>query len=264
MPYAVSRGRVGRKKRTLGQCCGRRIRRKAKPTRPQAQKRKRMEVFETADGSHSIFSAQYGVSYHSKYGAIQETQHVFINAGLRLKAIVQSDIRILDIGFGTGLNALMTALEAQKRNLSIDYTAVEAFPVSAAIAAGLNYPEVLPDEPDAAELLEALHAAPWGGRVAITPDFMLEKLHCTFQELALPAVYDLVYFDAFAPTAQPELWTEEVLGIMYRALKPDGVLTTYCAKGEVKRTLKRLGFKVERLPGPPGKREMTRAVKIVA
>lgn len=220
-----------------------------------------MEVFETADGSHSIYSEQYGVSYHSKYGAIQETQHVFINAGLRLKALVQSEIRILDIGFGTGLNALMTALEAQKRNLAIQYTAVEAYPVSLEMAAGLNYAEVLPNEEGVADWLAALHEAPWGQRTAISPDFELEKLHCTFQELALPAVYDLVYFDAFAPTAQPELWTEEVLGIMYAALKPDGVLTTYCAKGEVKRTLKRLGFKVERLPGPPGKREMTRAVK---
>lgn len=220
-----------------------------------------MKVFETADGSHSIFSEQFGVSYHSKYGAIQETQHVFINAGLRLKAIIQKEISVLDIGFGTGLNALMTCLEAQKRNLNVHYTAVEAFPISLETAHALNYSDVLP-EAEVKDIFIKIHEAEWGSTVSITENFTITKLKKQFQELNFQGVFDLVYFDAFAPSAQPELWETPVMTIMYNALKTDGVLTTYCAKGDVKRTMKAIGFKVERLPGPPGKREMTRAVKI--
>ena len=219
-----------------------------------------MKIIETADGSHSIFSEQFGVSYHSKYGAVQETQHVFINAGLRLKAIVQKDISIIDIGFGTGLNALMTCLEAQKRNLNIQYTAIEAFPISLETAQSLNYAEILP-EVEVQDIFNKIHEANWGETVAITDNFTITKLKKEFQELDFQDEFDLVYFDAFAPSSQPELWETPVMTIMYNALRSEGVLTTYCAKGDVKRTMKAIGFKVERLPGPPGKREMTRAMK---
>lgn len=218
------------------------------------------KIFETADGSHSIYSEQFGVSYHSKYGAIQETQHVFIDAGLRLKAILQSKIDILEIGFGTGLNALVTCLEATKRNLKVHYTAVEAFPISLEIATSLNYGEVIKDAA-ANDIFMKMHEANWGETIQITEHFILTKLQKKFEELTFQSAYDIIYFDAFAPSAQPELWKTPVLKIMYDALRPTGVLTTYCAKGEVKRTMKAIGFKIERLPGPPGKREMTRAVK---
>lgn len=222
-----------------------------------------MDIFITADGSHSIFSEQYGVSYHSKYGAVQETKHVFIDAGLRLKAILKSDIKILDIGFGTGLNALMTLLEAQKRNLKIQYTAVEAYPISLETAQQLNYHETLSDENVQSVFLK-LHQSDWDTKTQVNDNFTLLKLNKRFENLQLSPQFDIVYFDAFAPSAQPELWTADILKIMYDSLLPDGILTTYCAKGDVKRALKSIGFKVEKLQGPPGKREMTRAIKVVS
>ncbi len=223
-------------------------------------------LFETKDGSHSIFSAQHGVSYHSKYGAIQETEHVFINAGLRMKAVLQRDISVLGIGFGTGLNAFMTYLEAQKRNLSIQYIGVEAFPVDMETVQILNYPQQLQAE-ETADIFLQMHRTP-----ANTPTllnhfedvsaFEFTRLEQTFETLTFENQFDIIYYDAFAPSAQPELWETPILQKMYDALKADGIFVTYCAKGEFKRTLKAIGFTVERLPGPPGKREMTRALKI--
>lgn len=217
-------------------------------------------IFTTQDGSHSIQSEQFGVSYHSKYGAIQETHHVFINAALRMKAIVQSEISILEIGFGTGLNAYMTWLEGNRQHLTINYTGVEAYPIALDTAQSLNYTELLKVSPDNDVFLK-MHHQPWNTEEAITENFKFKKLNCQFQELVAHNEFDIIYFDAFAPTAQPELWEHAIFEIMYNALKPSGVLTTYCAKGVVKRTMKAVGFKVEKLPGPPGKREMTRAIK---
>ncbi len=218
-------------------------------------------IFETQDGSHSIFSEEFKVSYHSKYGAVRETQHVFIDAALRFKAVLKKDIRILEMGFGTGLNALMTYLEAQKKNLYIDYTTVEAYPISDAQVKLLNYNEVLRVSEVDEHCLRRLHAAPWNMKYAINDSFTLLKLNTLFEAVEFQEQFDIIYFDAFAPNAQPHLWEEPLLKKMYDALLPEGILTTYCAKGEVKRTLKAVGFEVECLQGPPGKREMTRAVK---
>lgn len=217
-------------------------------------------LFETSDGSHSLFSGQYGVSYHSKHGAIQETQHVFINAALRLKALTQQNIHILEIGFGTGLNAYMTLLEAHKRNLAIQYTAIEAYPISSQQASELNYSTLLKDEKFQAHFLQ-MHTANWATTLPITEQFQFIKHQIKFEEIDFSNQFDIIYFDAFAPNSQPELWEADVLGAMYKALKKDGVLVTYCAKGVVKRTLKAIGFQIEALKGPPGKREMTRAIK---
>jgi len=218
------------------------------------------KLFQTQDGSHSIFSEQFGVSYHSKYGAIQETQHVFIDAALRFKALVQKDIAILDIGFGTGLNAYMTLLEATQRGLSIDYTGYEAFPISLAEAQLLNYPNLLSAADLSAQFLQ-LHEVAWNEVIPINPNFRFQKCLQSFETIDAQAAYDIIYFDAFAPNAQPELWEAPLLTQMYQALKQGGVLVTYCAKGVVKRTLKSVGFQIESLKGPPGKREMTRATK---
>ena len=218
-------------------------------------------LFETQDGSHSIFSEKYGVSYHSKYGAIQETQHVFINAGLRLKAVEQFDISILDIGFGTGLNAFMTFLESEKRGLTIDYTGVEAYPIAIEVAKKLNYATQI-QQPENQRILNTIHEIEWERATAINEYFRLTKVQKKFEELDYNNQFDVIYFDAFAPTAQPELWEIPLLTSMYNALKDNGILVTYCAKGQFKRDLKAIGFIVEAIPGPPGKREMTRALKL--
>lgn len=217
-------------------------------------------IFETQDGSHSIFSEQHGVSYHSKYGAIQESRHVFIEAGLYYKMPGREEVSILEIGLGTGLNAFMTGLEAERREIQINYVAAEAFPISLDEAQELNYPEQL-QVPDWRDRFLNIHAFNWAETHQLSPYFKFCKLHRSFEDLAFDAAFDIIYFDAFAPGAQPELWEPPVMQIMYRALRPGGVLTTYCAKGSVKRTMRSLGFEVEALPGPPGKREMTRAHK---
>ncbi|MEM7102596.1 MAG: tRNA (5-methylaminomethyl-2-thiouridine)(34)-methyltransferase MnmD [Bacteroidota bacterium] len=216
----------------------------------------------TADGSHSILSDKFGVSYHSIHGALQETQHVFINAGLKLKALTSPSVSILDIGFGTGLNAFATILEARRRNLTVYYHAVEAFPLEFSVISGLNYPALLGGEEET-NLFESLHTSEWGAPLMLSDTFTLFKDLSLFQELEVNKSFDLIYYDAFAPSAQPELWEEPILSKMYELLGPDGVLVTYCAKGVFKRTLKAVGFTVEALPGPPGKREMTRAIKLV-
>jgi len=218
------------------------------------------KLFETSDGSHSLFSGQYGVSYHSKHGAVQETQHVFINAALRLKALTQQDLHILDIGFGTGLNAYMTLFEAAKRNLKITYTAIEAYPISLDQATQLNYSQLLKKEAFQSTFLK-MHGDNWGENLLLNDHFQFTKFQKKFEDLAFDNQFDIIYFDAFAPNSQPELWGEDILSAMYKALKPEGVMTTYCAKGVVKRTLKAVGFEIEALKGPPGKREMTRAIK---
>jgi tRNA U34 5-methylaminomethyl-2-thiouridine-forming methyltransferase MnmC len=219
-----------------------------------------LRIFETQDGSHSILSEKYGVSYHSKYGAIQETQHVFIDAALRPKALSQKGISILGIGFGTGLNAFMTYLEAEKYQWKINYVGIEAFPISIEEAHQLNYPETLNQPNKAADFLK-MHESNWSKLVDFSDYFKLEKRKMLFQEIDFQNQFDVIYFDAFAPTAQPELWEPTIMQKMYNALKKDGILVTYCAKGVVKRTLKGVGFVVESLKGPPGKREMTRAIK---
>jgi len=220
-----------------------------------------LEIFETQDGSHSVLSRQFGVSYHSKYGAIQETQHVFIEAGLFQQALKKSELTILDVGFGTGLNAYLTLLESQKKSLSIRYEAVEKFPMPEDQVEQLNFTERIPTTEEEKNWFAALHRSTWGDWQTITPGFEMRKHQMDIQSVDFVDQFDIIYYDAFAPTAQPELWEEPVMERMQRALVPGGILVTYCAKGAFKRALKGLGFEVETLQGPPGKREMTRAVK---
>jgi len=215
------------------------------------------EIFITADGSTSIHLPDWDEQYHSKHGAIQEAYHVFIRSGLDL---FQDELAILEIGFGTGLNAFITLLEAEKRKLTIDYVGVEAYPVVMGEVAKLNYPKEL-NVLAKANLFADLHKSPWEEKTVITPNFTLEKQQLHFEDITIQNEFDLIYFDAFGARVQPELWTETIFQAMYNALKPQGFLVTYSAKGSVRRAMQAVGFEVERLSGPPGKREMLRARK---
>ncbi|MBK8966285.1 MAG: tRNA (5-methylaminomethyl-2-thiouridine)(34)-methyltransferase MnmD [Lewinellaceae bacterium] len=219
-----------------------------------------MAIFVTQDGSHSVFTEKYGISYHSKYGAVTESAHVFIDAGLRFKAVVQQEIAILEVGFGTGLNAFMTWLEAERRNLHVQYAGIEAYPITAGDAETLNFTAQL-DVPNRQTDFMRLHQCAWERNIKLSEHFSLHKKKIRLEAFRTTRRFDLIYFDAFAPQAQPELWTERILGLMYKVLKPEGALVTYCAQGAFKRTLKKVGFEVEGLEGPPGKREMTRGLK---
>lgn len=219
-------------------------------------------IFLTQDGSPSLFHERLGVSYHSKYGAWRETQHVFIDAGLRLAALDQPNLSILDVGFGTGLNAYATFQLAQQQTYTLDYVALEAYPLDRSTLAELDYPNRLGWQSRERKLWDDLHAASWDAAIPFssgTTPHTLHKRRAYLEDLAEVNRFDLVYYDAFAPEAQPELWTAERFAQVARALRAGGILVTYCAKGQVKRDLRAVGFDVEALPGPPGKREMTRA-----
>jgi tRNA U34 5-methylaminomethyl-2-thiouridine-forming methyltransferase MnmC len=219
-----------------------------------------IKVITTQDGSHSLFSEQFGENYHSKYGAIQESMHVFIEAGLFYKFKMQDDVSVLGIGFGSGLNAFLTYLETVKRQKSVYYEAIEAYPVPVEEAAKLNFPELLESQ-DQKHIFDYMHQSDWEKEHKFSTQFIFKKSLNKFENIVAEDKFDLIFFDAFAPSTQPELWEPPVLSIMYKALKSGGIFVTYSAKGSVKRNLKALGFALENLPGPPGKREMIRAIK---
>lgn len=212
----------------------------------------------TEDGSDSIYVPALDETYHSKHGAIQESTHVFIENGL-LPSNANDEkghVSILEFGFGTGLNALLSFLFA-KNKVDIDYTTLEKYPIEPKEAAQLNYGQQL----EAVETFEKMVTCEWDTWQSISDTFRLRKIETDFRNYIPDQAFDLLYFDAFAPSKQPELWSIEVLEICYEALHENGIFVTYSAKGQLRRDLKELGFKVERLPGPPGKFEMLRATK---
>ncbi len=219
-----------------------------------------MQIITTQDGSPTIRLKNLGITYHSRYGAVQESQHVFIEAGLYYKAITKKQLNILEVGFGTGLNTFLTYLQLDPLHLTIHYTALDTNPLPEEVYTSLNYATHL-EEPTAHEVFLLLHRCEWETGQAIEEGFTLLKSRQSAEAWKSENTYDLIYFDAFAPTSQPELWTPQVMKNMYDSLLPGGVLVTYCAKSAFKRALKNAGFVVETLPGPPGKREMTRAKK---
>lgn len=216
------------------------------------------KIVTTADGSKTIHISEWDEQYHSKHGAIQEAYHVFIERGLHL--FKEQKISILEIGFGTGLNALITFLEAPKRGLMVDYWGVEAFPVSFEELEQLNYVTELDAQVFQEEFMN-MHRCEWEKAFEISASFTLTKQKKYFSGIDAKNSFDLIYFDAFGARVQPELWTETIFEKMYTALHEGGFLVTYAAKGSVRRALQSVGFTVERLPGPPGKREMLRANK---
>jgi len=218
------------------------------------------EIKITADGSHTIAAAGSGITYHSTHGALQESMHVFINAGLRyVLARNPTALNILEVGLGTGLNALLTLKELAGDTVA-NYHALELHPLPVDIALQLNY-AALPGNEHLAAIFAAIHHSEWGSRVALAQSFLLRKHCCSVLEFESDMPFDLIYYDAFAPADQPELWTQAVFERIFSFTAPGGVLVTYCAKGNVRRALQAAGFAVEKLAGPPGKREMLRATR---
>jgi tRNA U34 5-methylaminomethyl-2-thiouridine-forming methyltransferase MnmC len=210
------------------------------------------------DGSHTVVSEKYNVTYHSMHGAITESKVVFIDSGL--KYLLQKDkssINVFEMGFGTGLNAFMTALWAEKYQIDVSYTSVEAYPILADQYHQLNYGDILGNS----DLFLNIHHSIWQHKTSISPFFNLLKLETTLQDYAPETLFDIIFYDAFGPGAQPELWDADITEKLYQMLSPGGLLVTYCAQGQFRRNLKNAGFIVEKIPGPPGKREMTRALK---
>lgn len=216
------------------------------------------EVIVTSDGSTSIFLPDWNESYHSKHGAIQEAYHVFIQNGLSL--FKGQSVSVLEIGFGTGLNALITFLESQSDCQKIEYTGVEAYPVEISEVQKMNYPNTLNAE-GLETVFRKMHDCKWETPVKISDNFILTKQQKFFHEIADENLFDIIYFDAFGYRVQPELWTENIFLKMFKALKNNGVLVTYACRTPIKKAMLSSGFRVEKLLGPPGKREMLRAFK---
>lgn len=221
------------------------------------------KIITTQDGSSTIHLEEWNEHYHSTHGAIQEANHVYIKTGLFYvqQMFNPAQIHLLEIGFGTGLNAFMTYLETKKNNFSVNYQGVEAYPVSAEEIAQLNYITELNAENEAA-IFTKMQVCEWGKEAVLSKKFTLTKRQQFFDQIEDEAKFNLIYFDAFGARVQPELWTVSIFQKMYKALQKSGVLVTYAAKGSVRRAMQEVGFKVERLQGPPGKREMLRATKI--
>jgi len=216
------------------------------------------EIITTEDGSVTIFLPEMNETYHSKFGAIQEAYHVFIQNGL---AITEGKtISILEIGFGTGLNAFITFLESQKNRQQIYYTGVEAYPVMPEHASQLNYVRQLQAQ-EYADTFNTMHNTNWGKDIALADNFVLNKRNQRFEDINDSDKYDLIYFDAFGYPSQPDLWSEAIFKKMHTALKPNGILVTYACRTVIKKAMIAAGFDTQKLPGPPGKREMLRAFK---
>ena len=212
-----------------------------------------VNIATTKDDSSTLYSNQYKEHYHSTHGALQESEYVFIEKGLNY--FKKNKLVIFEMGFGTGLNAYLTFLRS---NCVVEYDCIETEKLDFSIVEALNYPSLL--EQDKTIFL-SLHQAKWDKDVVVNKDFVLHKYYQDIQLFEFKKEYDLIYFDAFSPRIQPDLWSEETLLKCYDALSNQGLLVTYCAKSEVRRTLQKIGFRVEKCPGPPGKREMLRAFK---
>lgn len=217
----------------------------------------------TGDGSHSIEVPELGVRYHSVHGAIQESRHIFIEAGLNARGGTKGRdvLHIFEMGFGTGLNALLTFIESEKLNQRVHYETIDIVPLTADEVQMLNYCRIL-ERDDLQKIFERLHDCEWGKEIAVSSHFIFKKSKADLVSFQLRGSFDMIFFDAFDPNMQPQLWTEDIFRKVIGILRPGGILTTYSSKGTVRRALQSAGFKVEKIPGPPGKREIVRAIKI--
>ncbi len=222
------------------------------------------EIIKTKDGSDTILIPSQKITYHSIYGAVQESKHVFIEAGLNYflennKEHICPSIKIFEMGFGTGLNALLTLQEAIQHQHKIFYQTIELFPLNENEISLLSYNDIFFDD----KYFHQLHHCDWEKDIAIYPLFIFHKIKNSFLNYSTNQLFNIIYYDAFAPEDQPELWTEEIFAKLFSMLLPKGVLVTYCSKGNVRRALLAAGFSVEKIPGPPHKREMIRARKLI-
>lgn len=220
-----------------------------------------IEFIVTGDGSHSLVNTALNETYHSRHGAMRESQYVFIEQGLKflLKKSSPANVSILEVGFGTGLNAWLTWSESKRLAIKIHYHSLETYPLPPSVWQQLNYVQTDVEKNEFAQL----HASPWGNAIPLSQNFILQKIEQSVQQFDSGArTVNLVYFDAFAPNKQPALWELPILKKVTDMLEPQGVFVTYCAKGQLKRDLRSLGMDVASLPGPPGKREMIRATKL--
>lgn len=215
------------------------------------------KLIKTEDGSHTIFVPELGEHYHSLFGAVSESRHIYIDAGF--KYLQKESVRIIEFGMGTGLNVLLTYQEAMKARRKVHYHAIEKYPLSEFEIENLNLVEkTFCANPD---IFSKIHSLPWGENIYLSGNFTLYKEKADFRKANPPGIFDLVYFDAFAPEVQPKLWTQEMFMRISAITEKGSVLTTYSAKGSIRRNLQAAGFSVEKLPGPMGKREITRALR---
>ena len=214
-------------------------------------------IIKTADGSDTVIIPELNVSYHSKHGAMQESMHVFIEAGFRylINQSTNQPINIFEMGFGTGLNAFLTAIEATDKKIKVYYVAVEKSPLSEKEIKLLNYTECLENE----GLFQAIHEGEWNHDFVVNEFFTLSKIRSDLISYSINQQFNIIYYDAFAPSAQPELWTQKIFEKLFLMLLPGGILVTYCSKAEVRRAMQSAGFEVKKIQGPAGKREMVRA-----
>ena len=221
----------------------------------------------TKDGSHTLFNAQLNESYHSTNGALQESLHVFIEAGLKalLNKNNYENINILELGVGTGLNAILSYIACNKHKVACNYTGIEAYPLNSSLIEQLNYSDWMNE--DGKYIFKLMHTCTWNEKIDLNNTFFLQKLNSNIEDIAQYPLgeknnhFDLVFMDAFDPTKQPELWTVEVFTSLYQIMKDGAYIVTYSSKGDVKRAMREAGFIVERLPGPIGKRHMLRGRK---
>lgn len=217
------------------------------------------EIIITDDGSHSLYIPEMDEHYHSTHGAIQESKHIFIEAGL--KACIKNEICVFEVGLGTGLNALLSIIASDEIPVKINYISIEKYPLTKEEYSALNYVEQT--QFDCKPMFQAIHTCEWNNKIKLTQNFNFTKLieDITTIDLENLPLFDVVYFDAFAPNKQLGVWDQSIFRKIYEKCNPGGIFVTYCAKGEVRRNLQAVGFKVERLKGPPGKREILRAIK---
>ena len=218
------------------------------------------EVVKTNDGSMTIFLPDVQESYHSRHGAVQEALHVYIDKGLCF--VEKEHVSVLELGFGTGLNALLTMIHADRLGKDVRYVTHEAYPLDLSIIKLMNFERILPNH-FAPSIIDQLHTSDWEKDCDLTPSFKIRKCRSLFESISYKSMFDLIYYDVFGFRVQPELWTFELFTKMYQALNDNGVLVTYACRSIIKENLIKAGFQVEKLKGPPGKREMLRAVKVL-